>query len=88
MAIEMGRAARALRVIRLDLADFARLEARIARQSAELRSEMAPMETRLVRWSFGSPVCRGRAARRGERRPPAPTRTSGNRQSSPSTPAS
>jgi hypothetical protein len=34
-------------------ANFGRAEARTAQQSAELRSEMARMETRLIRWMFG-----------------------------------
>jgi hypothetical protein len=33
--------------------NFGRFEARLAQQTAELRSEMSRMETRLVRWMFG-----------------------------------
>ena len=34
-------------------ANFGRLEARVGQQLAEMRSEMARMETRLIRWMFG-----------------------------------
>ena len=34
-------------------ANFGRFEARLAQQTAELRSDMSRLETRLVRWMFG-----------------------------------